>query len=78
MDSRYLSAGVSEAASLSPLLVRGDFSALYERVRKSEVNNVAPIPDGVERICCGSRHGLHLVLEKSALSPCAPQPPLVF
>jgi hypothetical protein len=32
-------------------LVRGDFSALYERVRKSEVNNVVPIPDAVERIC---------------------------
>lgn len=32
-------------------LVRGDFSALYERVRKSEVNNVAPIRDAVERIC---------------------------
>ena len=32
-------------------LVRGDFSALYERVRKSEVNKVAPIPDRVERIC---------------------------
>ncbi len=32
-------------------LVRGDFSALYERVRKSAVNKTAPIPDGVERIC---------------------------
>jgi hypothetical protein len=32
-------------------LVRGDFSALYERVRKSAVNQTAPIPDGVERIC---------------------------
>jgi len=32
-------------------LVRGDFSALYERVRRSEVNNVSAIPDGVERIC---------------------------
>jgi len=32
-------------------LVRGDFSALYERVRKSAVNQTTPIPDGVERIC---------------------------
>ena len=32
-------------------LVRGDFSTLYERVRKSKMNNVPPIPDGVERIC---------------------------
>jgi len=32
-------------------LVRGDFSELYERVRKSAVNQTAPIPDGVERIC---------------------------
>jgi len=32
-------------------LVRGDFSALYEKVRKSAVNQTAPIPDGVERIC---------------------------
>jgi len=35
-------------------LVRGDFSALYERVRKSKVNNVPPIPDGVERICAAA------------------------
>ena len=32
-------------------LVREDFSALYERVRKSGVNSVARIPDDVERIC---------------------------
>ena len=32
-------------------LVRGDFSALYGRVRKSKVNNEAPIAGGVERIC---------------------------
>jgi hypothetical protein len=34
-----------------PYLVRGDFSALYERVRKSEVTNVVPIRGAVERIC---------------------------
>ena len=32
-------------------LVREDFSALYETVRKSEVNSVAVIPNAVERIC---------------------------
>jgi hypothetical protein len=32
-------------------LARGNFAALYEKVRKYPVGKEAPAPDGVERIC---------------------------
>jgi len=56
-------------------LVRGDFSALYERVRKSEVNKVAPIPDRVERICAAVDMAASvleevLCLQRSAATAC--------
>ncbi len=48
-------------------LARGNFAALYDKVRRYPVGKQAPAPDAVERICCCGRHGLHLVLERSAV-----------
>ena len=32
-------------------LMRGNFAALYDKVRKYPVGKLAPAPDAVERIC---------------------------
>ena len=48
-------------------MARGNFAALYDKVRNYPVGTRTPAPDAHRRYLLGCRHRLHLVLEGSAL-----------
>ncbi len=60
-------------------LMRGNFAALYEKVRKCPVGKLAPAPDAVERICAAVDMACiwywkeALCLQRSAATACLPK-----